>query len=73
MASVASITNVAVTWGSQTAALADASGGRLLPATRNNTIPWLGVQQITLTFNQPVTSLVAADIRISSAGGFSYG
>ncbi len=71
--SVAAVTNVAVGWGSQTANLSEASGGRLLPAGRNKTLPWLGIQQIALTFDQPVPTLAIADIQLTSAGGFTYG
>lgn len=72
IASVASITNVAVGWGTKTANLADASSGRLLPSGRMNTIPWLGIQTIVITLDQAITGLNASDISLRGASTFSY-
>ena len=73
IASLATITNVAVGWGTQTANLVDVGSGRLLPTGRTNTIAWLGITQITLTLDQSIASLTTADITLSGNSGFSYG
>ena len=62
-----------VSWGTQTDALQTAADGlRLLPAGRKTDLPWLNIDELQLTFNQPVT-LTAADVTISSAAGINYG
>ena len=67
------ITTVAVSWGTQTAALQTASDGlRLLPAGRSTDMPWLGIDQVQLTFTE-AESLTADDITVSSAIGVGYG
>jgi hypothetical protein len=73
IASLATITNVAVGWGTQTANLVDVGSERLLPTGRTNTIAWQGIKQITLTLDQPIASLTTADITLSGNSGFSYG
>ena len=49
-----------------------ADGLRLLPAGRNTDLPWLNIDELQLTFNQPVT-LTAAQVTISSEIGINYG
>ncbi len=64
---------LAVTWGTQTAALQTAADGlRLLPAGRTTDIPWLGINQLPITLSQAY-SLTAADVVVSSAIGVNYG
>ena len=69
---VATVSSTSVGWGTQTASLVDMGDGRLLPATRVNTIPWLSINKITLTLDQSIASLTAGNITITSAGGFTY-
>ncbi len=64
---------LSVTWGTQTAALETADDGlRLLPAGRNTDLPWLGIDQLSITLSQAY-SLTAADVFITSAIGVNYG
>jgi len=73
IATVAQVTGTSVGWGTQTANLVtNADGLRLLPAGRTNSIPWLGVNKITLTLDNPIASLVAGDISFRSAVNLSY-
>ena len=72
IAVVGNVLSTSVGWGSRTAALVDASGGRLLPAGRTTDIPWLGITNITLTLDQSIPSLALGDIMLKSEGGFSY-
>lgn len=72
VAPTATVTGVSVGWGSQTAALFDASGGRLLPAGRTTSIPWLGITTLRLSLDQPITSLAPGDITLSSLAGSGY-
>lgn len=72
VAPTATVTGVSVGWGSQTAALLDASGGRLLPAGRTTSIPWLGITTLRLSLDQPITSLAPGDITLSSLAGSGY-
>ncbi len=68
-----SIATVAVGWGTQTAALQTASDGlRLLPAGRNTDLPWIGINRVQLTLNQP-TTLSAGDITVAGSSGINYG
>ncbi len=69
---VANISSTSVGWGTQTASLADAGNGRLLPAGRTTDIPWLGINKLTITLDQAVASLTASNVTLKSAGGFSY-
>ncbi|MFI5455455.1 MAG: choice-of-anchor Q domain-containing protein [Isosphaerales bacterium] len=65
--------SVSVGWGTQTAALQTAADGlRLLPAGRKTDLPWLNIDTLQLTLNQPVT-LTAAEVTITSARGINYG
>ncbi len=66
--------SVVVEWGtSGTDTLQTASDGlRLLPAGRNTDMPWLGIDQFTITLAQ-ATSLAAGDVTVSSAIGADYG
>jgi hypothetical protein len=62
------VTAVSVAWGSVSSPLQTASDGtRLLPAGRNNDLPWAGINQIRITLNQPGT-LTAADVTIQGLG-----
>ena len=72
IAAVAQVSSTSIGWGTQAANLVDAGNGRLLPVARVNTIPWLGVNKITLTLNNPIASLSAGDISFQSAAGLSY-
>ncbi len=64
---------LAVTWGTQTAALQTAADGfKLLPAGRTTDIPWLGIDQLPITLSKAY-ALTAADVYISSAIGVNYG
>jgi hypothetical protein len=67
------VAGTAVGWGSQSAALQTAADGlRLLPAGRNTDLPWLGINQLSITLSQAET-LTAADVTLSSAIGLNYG
>ena len=73
IATVAQVTGTSMGWGTQTANLVtNADGLRLLPVGRVNTIPWLGVNKITLTLDNPIASLAAGDISFKSAANLSY-
>ena len=67
------VVGASVSWGTQTDALQTAADGlRLLPAGRKTDLPWLNINELQLTFNQPVT-LTPAEVTISSAVGLNYG
>jgi chitinase len=69
----ASIVAVSVGWGTQTATLQTAADGlRLLPAGRNTDLPWLGVDSLQITLNEPQT-LTAAEVTIVGLRGIDYG
>ncbi len=69
----ASVVAVSVSWGSQTAALQTAADGlRLLPAGRNTDLPWLGIDELSITLNQAET-LSASEISIVGIRGTNYG
>jgi hypothetical protein len=71
--SVATITGVSVQWGTKgSMALQDASGGRLLPAGRQNDLPWFGIDQITITLSQ-AENLTAADVSVTGMRVANYG
>ena len=73
LARAVSVTGVSVGWGTQSAQLQTAADGiRLLPATRNTDLPWLGINQLSITLSQAAT-LVAGDVAVSSAIGIRYG
>ncbi len=69
-----SVTGVSVDWGTDgNAALQTAADGlRLLPAGRNTDLPWLGIDELQISFNQP-ESLTAGDVTLSSLRGTQYG
>ncbi len=69
----ASIVSISVGWGTQTAALQTAADGvRLLPAGRNTDLPWLGIDELQITLDEPET-LTAADVTIQGLRGIDYG
>jgi hypothetical protein len=70
----ATVNNVAVQWGNAGTAqlLTAADGLRLLPAGRNMDLPWLNIQQITITLSQPGT-LTAADVHVTGITIANYG
>ncbi len=60
-------------WGTQTVTLYTAADGlRLLPAGRNTDLPWLGIDQVSITLSQSET-LAASDVTVTSAIGVNYG
>jgi hypothetical protein len=61
-----------VNWGSSTAALADTGDGRLLPAGRTTSLPWLGIQSFHIRFTSPVP-LTPADVTVNGVTGGNYG
>jgi hypothetical protein len=65
---------VGVSWGtSGTATLQTAADGlRLLPAGRNTDLPWLGINQISITLSQPET-LSASDVSVTGINIANYG
>ena len=71
IASVAQVTNTAVGWGSQIANLIDKGDGRLLPAGRNNDMPWLNVNKVTITLSTPV-SLTKNNVTAKGVSGGTY-
>ncbi len=71
----ASLNAISVQWGTYGTAvlnLPTTSGGSLLPTGRTNDVPWLGIDQFTITLNGPAT-LSPSDITVGSAVGASYG
>jgi hypothetical protein len=69
----ATIASVSVGWGTQTDALQSAPDGlRLLPAGRNTDLPWLGVDALTITLNQPA-ALTAGEASVVGMTGMNYG
>ena len=70
---VASVTGVAVVWGSQIASLVvpSSSGGLLLPSGRHTDIPWLGINVLQITLSQP-EALTTSNITLRSARGIKY-
>ncbi len=69
----ASIVSVSVGWGTQTAAVQIAADGvRLLPAGRNTDLPWLGIDELQITLDEPET-LTVADVTIQGLRGIDYG
>jgi hypothetical protein len=71
----ASISGVAVRWGASGSAplnLPATPGGLILPTGRTTDVPWLGIDQITLTLSTAAI-LTPANITISSAIGANYG
>jgi len=72
IAVVANVSSTSVGWGSQTANLVDAGNGRLLPAGRTTSIPWLGINKVMLTLNQSIASLAAGDVTVRGVAGFTY-
>ncbi len=67
------IVGTSVTWGTQTAALQTASDGlHLLPTGRNTDVPWLGIDQFTITLSQAAT-LSAGDVTVTGIAVANYG
>jgi hypothetical protein len=68
------ITALSVSWGKAgTASLFVAADGlRLLPPGRNTDLPWLGINQITITLDQPET-LAPGDLSVTGLTVASYG
>ena len=68
-----SVLSVSVDWGTQTAALQFAADGiRLLPAGRNTDLPWLGIDALQITLDEPGT-LTAGEVSIEGVRGIDYG
>ncbi len=67
------IAGVSVGWGTQTADLQIAPDGlRLLPAGRHTDLPWLGIDELTITLSEAET-LASGDVTVTSAIGVNYG
>jgi hypothetical protein len=67
------VASSAVGWGNKTAPLKLAADGlHLLPEGRKTDLPWLNVQQLTITLSTPVT-LSLTDVIVSSTSGTNYG
>ena len=64
------ISTVSASWGTAGSASLEtaADGLRLLPVGRNTDLPWLGVNQLSITLNGSV-SLASGDIVVTSASG----
>ena len=67
----ASVTAVAVDWGTQSAALETATDGPRAAGGRNNDLPWLGVDRLSITLSEP-TTLSAADISMTGLDRIAY-
>ena len=68
----ASVTAVSADWGTNTIALQTASDGlRLLPAGRNNDLPWYGINKLQITLSQ-AESLSPGDISVTGITVASY-
>ena len=71
----ASLTGFSVSWGKSGSAalkLPAVSGGLILPAGRKTDLPWLGIDQFTLTLNAAVP-LSASDVSAYGVVGGNYG
>jgi hypothetical protein len=69
----ATVADVFVDWGTQTTQVyAAADGIRLLPAGRHTDLPWLGIDVVEFTLNEPAT-LTAAEVSVTSVRGINYG
>ena len=68
------VNTVTVAWGTAGAATLQtaADGLRLLPAGRHTDLPWAGINELFIEFNQPEI-LTAADVTIVSQRGIAYG
>ena len=68
------MTGTSVSWGNATSGplVTQPDGIRLLPAGRTKDLPWLGIDELTLTFISPV-SLTAADITVLGINVGDYG
>ena len=68
------VTAVTVHWGTAgTASLQTTDDGlRLLPAGRNNDLPWYGIDSLQITFDEPV-ALTSAEVSLTEAKGTNYG
>jgi hypothetical protein len=69
----AAVSAVSANWGTAgTAALVNASGGRLLPAGRATSLPWLNFNRLAITLTQSAT-LTAADVSVTGITVATYG
>jgi Dockerin type I domain/Right handed beta helix region/Immunoglobulin I-set domain len=71
----ATVTGVSVGWGSfgdSGPLVTQADGVRLLPVGRNTDLPWLDVQELSITFSA-VASLTPADITVNGINVVDYG
>jgi hypothetical protein len=69
----ATVSTVAVGWGTQTAALQTAADGvRLLPTGRNRDLPWLGIRELFVGFQEPA-ELTASDVTIQGVRRINSG
>jgi hypothetical protein len=70
----ARVTGISVSWGLATSGplVTQPDGIRLLPAGRTTDFPWLGIDELTVTFSAPV-SLTAADITVLGINVGDYG
>jgi hypothetical protein len=69
----ATVTAVSANWGTKgTITLQDASGGRLLPAGRNNDLPWYGINKLQITLSQSET-LSQGDVSVKGITVANYG
>ena len=68
------IMTAAVGWGTQVSPplVTQIDGLRLLPAGRNTDMPWLGIDEVQITFSE-AEPLAAGDVTVSSAHGVNYG
>jgi hypothetical protein len=69
----ATVTAVSADWGTKgTITLQDAPGGRLLPAGRNNDLPWYGINKLQITLSQAET-LSSGDVSVKGITVPNYG
>jgi hypothetical protein len=69
----AQVASISVGWGIQTDALETAADGlRLLPASRNTDLPWLGIDKLMITLNEP-QMLTAGEVSVFGITGVNYG
>ena len=67
------VTGYTVGWGIETISLQTAAGHlRLLPAGRNTDLPWLGIDELSITLSTAET-LASGDVTVTSAIGVNYG
>lgn len=71
-ATQATVSQVSVGWGTQTAALQNAPGGLLLPSGRTTDLPWLNINKLTVTLSA-ARALTASDVTVTGVAGGNYG